>query len=313
MELLRARGLTKSFNDQRVVDALDLDCESGKVLGLLGPNGAGKTTTLRMLYGFTRPDAGTVHYEGRSFDTHREQSKRMIGVCTQEDTLDYDFTVAQNLRVYASYFRPPVEALATRVDALIEQFGLARWSKASPYALSGGYKRRLLIARSIVHRPKVLFLDEPTTGLDPAARVDVWELVAQLRDEGMAIILTTHYMDESERLSDSLLVLQEGRAVARGSTARVLGEILGDHVLVLRATEPGHQPLIEGLRAQNKRAARVLGELRFAITAAQLAELSQRYPEVRLEVRPPNLDDLFLALAEEGEASERVPSGRVDP
>ena len=196
--ILEARGLTKSYGSRMVVDHLDLCCHRGTVLGLLGPNGAGKTTTLRMLYGFVPPDDGSIHYSGQRFDENRAEAKRSIGVCTQEDSLDYDFTVAQNLLIYASYFRPRVANLEGRVAQLLERFDLASYADASPHVLSGGFVRRLLIARSIVHRPSILFLDEPTTGLDPSARLDVWELIDSMRAEGLAIVLTTHYMDEAE-------------------------------------------------------------------------------------------------------------------
>ncbi|MEM7606530.1 MAG: ABC transporter ATP-binding protein [Myxococcota bacterium] len=310
--LLRARGLTKRYGTQTVVSELDLDCDAGRVLGLLGPNGAGKTTTLRMLYGFARPDAGSVEVLGQDFQQHRKELKRYLGVCTQDDTLDYDFSVRQNLRVYANYFRPAVPDVRGRVNELLETFGLGEYADASPRALSGGYVRRLLIARSIVHRPGLLFLDEPTTGLDPAARVEVWELVASLRAAGMGIILTTHYMDEAERLSDSLLVLQRGKAVARGQTSDVLGTLLGEHVLVMAESES--QDIEAHLRTLGRRPSHVLGEMRLPLRAAQLAALSAAFPERRLTVRPPNLDDLFLALAEEGaeEGAEKSPEARMD-
>ncbi|MEM9070431.1 MAG: ABC transporter ATP-binding protein [Myxococcota bacterium] len=295
--LLVATGLTKRYGDRTVVDDLDLRVNAEQVLGLLGPNGAGKTTTLRMLYGFVDPDAGAIHYEGRDFQTRRMELKRIIGVCTQDDTLDYDFTVAQNLRVYAHYFRPAIENVDARVEELLRTFGLDESANASPHVLSGGYKRRLLIARSIVHRPKVLFLDEPTTGLDPAARVEVWELTHALREEGMGIVLTTHYMDEAERLSDSLLVLSEGRSVARGSTDDVLGSLLGEHVLVVRRGAPKRAEIQSALEEMGIRTTTVLGDLQAPVTVADLATLEARFPNVRLAVRPPNLDDLFLALA----------------
>ncbi len=292
--LLEAEGLTKSYGERRVVDGLSLRCRGRSVLGLLGPNGAGKTTTLRMLYGFITPESGQIRYRGKAFDANRTELKRFIGVCTQEDTLDYDFTVAQNLRVYASYFRPRVPDIAARVSELLERFGLARYADASPHALSGGYKRRLLIARSVVHQPKVLFLDEPTTGLDPKARVDVWELVAGMRAEGMAVILTTHYMDEAERLSDELLVLSEGRALAQGTTASVLGEVLGEHVLVLPLSDVEVRRWAE--ERFHKVPARVLDELHLPLRTPELGALTEAFEGRRLVVRPPTLDDLFLAL-----------------
>jgi lipooligosaccharide transport system ATP-binding protein len=296
--ILEARGLTKSYGDKVVVDQLDLTCRPGMVLGLLGPNGAGKTTTLRMLYGFVPPDGGSILYGGKRFDEHRAESKRWIGVSTQDDSLDYDLTVAQNLLVYASYFRPRVDDLHRRVAELLDRFELAEYADASPSVLSGGFTRRLLIARSIVHRPSVLFLDEPTTGLDPSARLDVWELIDNMRAEGLAIVLTTHYMDEAERLSDELLVIHEGRSVAHGEPHRVIDTVLGDHVIIVPRGEPAREEIAAWLRDRGaEQVATVLGELRVPVSKEDLAELTARFTEASWQVRPPNLDDLFIALA----------------
>jgi lipooligosaccharide transport system ATP-binding protein len=296
--ILEARGLTKRYGDRVVVDHLDLSCRKGSVLGLLGANGAGKTTTLRMLYGFVPPDDGEIFYSGKSFATHRSEAKRSIGVCTQDDSLDYDFTVAQNLFIYASYFRPKVHDLDSRVDELLERFDLRQYADESPHVLSGGFVRRLLIARSIVHRPDVLFLDEPTTGLDPSARLDVWELIDGLRREGLAVVLTTHYMDEAERLSDELLVIHEGRSVARGEPHHVIDDVLGDHVVIVPRAEPAREEIAAWLRARGAvEVATVLGELRVPVSKEDLAELTTRFTDATWQVRPPNLDDLFIALA----------------
>ncbi len=308
--LLEAEGLRKSYEGRTAVDGLDLRAEASTILGLLGPNGAGKTTTLRMLYGFVEPDAGTIRYEGRDLRAHRTEIKRTIGVCTQDDTLDYDFSVRQNLEVYAGYFRPKVPDLHRRVDGLLARFGLDRYADDTPQALSGGYKRRLLIARSIVHGPRVLFLDEPTTGLDPKARLDVWRLVDGMRTEGMGIILTTHYMDEAERLSDRVLVLSEGRAVAEGPPAEVLDCVLGENVVVVAPREP-RRDAIERWVAANvaARPSEVLGELRVPMSAAELAAFGEAFEGSRFAVRSPNLDDLFLDLAERGRTGARRGAG----
>ena len=297
--LLEASGLVKSYGRKRVVDALNLSLKRGTVLGLLGPNGAGKTTTLRMLYGFIEPEAGSIRYEGHDFRDKRSEIKRWIGVCTQEDTVDYDFTVRQNLHVYASYFRPRVDDTDRRVTELLQAFGLRDYADMSPYALSGGFKRRLMIARSVVHRPRVLFLDEPTTGLDPKARIDVWALIAQLRTQGMGIVLTTHYMDEAERLSDELLVIANGAAVATGTTSDILGQLLGEHVVVVHADEPLKGRIDHWTRTHGTSPpAVILDELHVPLKASELAAFSADFEALRFSVRPPNLDDLFIKLAD---------------
>jgi lipooligosaccharide transport system ATP-binding protein len=296
--ILEARGLTKRYGGRTVVDHLDLTCRRGTVLGLLGANGAGKTTTLRMLYGFVPPDDGAIFYDGKRFSDHRSEAKRAIGVCTQDDSLDYDFTVAQNLKIYASYFRPKVPDLEARVSELLDRFALAPYADSSPHVLSGGFVRRLLIARSIVHGPSVLFLDEPTTGLDPSARLDVWELIDGLRAEGIAIVLTTHYMDEAERLSDELLVIDAGRHIAHGEPHEVIDRVLGDHVVVVPKAEPARDEIAAWLRSRGAHeVVTVLGELRVPLSKEDLAELSTRFTNASWQVRTPNLDDLFIALA----------------
>jgi len=303
--ILAATGLTKSYGNRVVVDHIDLSCRPGTVLGLLGPNGAGKTTTLRMLYGFIPPDDGSIYYAGKRFSENRAEAKRLIGVCTQDDSLDYDFTVAQNLLIYASYFRPRVDDLQARVADLLDGFELAPYANASPHVLSGGFIRRLLIARSIVHRPRVLFLDEPTTGLDPSARLDVWELIDRMRAEGLAIVLTTHYMDEAERLSDELLVIHEGRDVAHGEPHHVIDTVLGDHVIIVPRGEPARDEIATWLHARGaEQVATVLGELRVPVSKEDLVELTARFADATWQVRPPNLDDLFIALARRNGRSE---------
>jgi lipooligosaccharide transport system ATP-binding protein len=294
--LLEATGLVKHLGGRRVVDGVELRCEAGQVVGLLGPNGAGKTTTLRMLYGFLRPDAGRIHVDGVELGRDLARAKRSIGVCTQDDTFDGDFTVEQNLRIAAGYFRPRPTDLGRRVPELLERFALTTYAGTRPETLSGGYRRRLMIARALVHRPRLLFLDEPTTGLDPQARMGVWDLVDGLRAEGLGIILTTHYMDEAERLSDALAVLARGRVVARGTAKAVLGDLVGEHVIVLDATAaPG---VAAWLRQRGRgEPAGVLGAWHVPVSAEELAEFARAFPALRYEVRVPTLDDLFLKLA----------------
>jgi lipooligosaccharide transport system ATP-binding protein len=276
-----------------------LHCQAGQVLGLLGANGAGKTTTLRLCYGFLQPDGGTIQIAGIDRSVDPEAAARQVGVCTQDDTFDTDFTVRGNLEQMSRYFRPSPSNLKERIAALMKRFGLDRYEKAKPETLSGGYRRRLMLARALVHEPRLLFLDEPTTGLDPQARMEVWELVNTLRNDGLAIVLTTHYMDEAERLSDDLLVLQEGRMVAAGRPRTVLGDLVGEHMLVLEAGDPAIPAVCDWARqAGLPEPSRVLSTLHLALDGPGLAQFSARFGELRFEVRPPTLDDLFLKLAE---------------
>ncbi|MCU7845118.1 MAG: ABC transporter ATP-binding protein [Candidatus Thiodiazotropha sp. (ex Monitilora ramsayi)] len=297
--LLDAQGLVKHFAAKRVVDGVGLQCRSGEILGMLGANGAGKTTTLRMCYGFLRPDAGKVRIDGIDRVNDPDGANRLIGVCTQDDTFDTDFTVRDNLLRFGHYFRPRPSGLEGRVERLLARFDLARYADAKPDTLSGGYRRRLMIARALVHQPKVLFLDEPTTGLDPQARMSVWELVDSLRQEGLAIVLTTHYMDEAERLSDNLLVLKEGRVVSSGAPRTVLGDLVGEHVVVLDANILQAGAVQQWLREEGiGEPTRILNTWQIALDGAGLARFSAAFGELRFEVRPPNLDDLFLQLSD---------------
>lgn len=297
--LLDVRGLVKHLGGKCVVDGVDLACHAGEVLGLLGPNGAGKTTSLRMCYGFLTPEAGSIRIAGYDLATDGDAARRALGVCTQDNSYDSDFTVRGNLEQTARFYRPKIADVAGRVSELLAQFDLEAYADHKPDMLSGGYKRRLMIARAVVHRPRVVFLDEPTTGLDPQARMGVWELVSDLREAGMAVVLTTHYMDEAERLSDRLILLECGKVRAAGTTRELLGDVVGEHIVMMEAKDAALEAVQIWMRAQDSRASMVLTNWHFALDGAGLAAFVAAFPDVRYEVRPPTLDDLFLNQGKE--------------
>jgi len=251
-----------------------------------------------MLYGFLVADAGEIRFEGRDVTAEPDRYKRLLGVCTQNDTFDGDFTVRQNLEIAATYFRPRPTGVRERVDALLDRFALTSYAAARPETLSGGFRRRLMIARALVHRPRLLFLDEPTTGLDPQARMGVWDLVDGLRTEGLGIVLTTHYMDEAERLSDHVTVLAQGRVATHGTPKSVMGDLLGEHVVVVDASTAGAASVADWMKSRGLgEPAGVLGAWHIPLRADDLAEFAKTFPALRYEVRAPTLDDLFLKLA----------------
>jgi lipooligosaccharide transport system ATP-binding protein len=213
------RGLVKRFGDITAVDGIDFDVRSGECFGFLGPNGAGKTTTMKMIYGLAAVDGGELSVLGLDVARNRRQVKARIGVVPQEQNLDRDLSVREILAVQALYHGVPADG---RIDELVDFTLLRERSGARPRELSGGMKRRLLIARALVNRPDLVVLDEPTTGLDPQARIAVWGLLERLRSEGVTLIVTTHYMEEAERICDRLLIMDHGKIVAEGTPAELL-------------------------------------------------------------------------------------------
>ena len=215
---LRVVHLTKRYRQRsgepfEAVSDLSLEVAAGECFGLLGPNGSGKTTTIKCISGFYPPSAGEVCVAGHNVHTHPKLARQFLGLCDQEETLDSDFNVFDQLVRHASYFRIPPSVAKERAQALLEQFGLTEKARQPIESLSGGLKRRLQVARALISEPRVLVLDEPTTGLDPDARRVVWEVLAQFRSRGVAILLSTHYMEEAQRLCDRAAILYKGRAL----------------------------------------------------------------------------------------------------
>jgi len=220
--MILARGLRKSFGDFEAVKGIDVDVRRGEAFGFLGPNGAGKSSTMRMVAAVSPVSAGELRILGMDPAVDGPSIRARIGVCPQEDTLDTELTVRDNLYVYGRYFGLPRKEVRSRVDELLEFVQLTEKSASMVEDLSGGMKRRLTIARSLINRPDVLLLDEPTTGLDPQARHVVWDRLFRLKQQGVTLVLTTHYMDEAEQLCDRLVVMDKGVIVAEGSPLELI-------------------------------------------------------------------------------------------
>ena len=301
--LLEARDLRKRYGTATVVDGLSFAIAPGECLGVIGPNGAGKTTTLRMCLGLTAPDEGSVHFHpgGGAAPLAMPQDalaiKAQLGVVTQFDSLDPDFSCAENLRVFGRYFGLKGAAMAQRIAPLLEFAALTAKADARPGELSGGMRRRLSLARALVNDPRLLLLDEPTTGLDPQARHLMWERLQQLLQGGKAILLTTHFMDEAERLCSRLLVLDHGRKIAEGTPRALIAEHLEPDVVEAYGT--GALALAQDAQLRPlARRVEVSGETVFFYTqdARPLLQALSAHGSLRTLHRPANLEDLFLKL-----------------
>jgi lipooligosaccharide transport system ATP-binding protein len=234
LSLVHARGLVKRFGELVAVDGVDFDVERGEAFGFLGPNGAGKTSTMRMIGCVSPPSGGTLSILGLNPVTQGADIRARLGVVPQQDTLDMELTVRENIIIYGRYFGLPRADLGKRADELIDFVQLTERANDKVEPLSGGMKRRLTIARSLVNDPEVLLLDEPTTGLDPQARHTVWDRLFRLKQRGVTLILTTHYMDEAEQLCDRLVVMDKGKIAAEGSPLELIRRYSTREVVELR-------------------------------------------------------------------------------
>jgi lipooligosaccharide transport system ATP-binding protein len=239
-EVVVARGLTKRFGSLTAVDAIDVTVRRGEAFGFLGPNGAGKSSTMRMIGAVSPPTAGELRILGADPATDGPAIRARLGVVPQEDSLDLELTVAENLLIYGRYFDLPHRLIRERITELLEFVQLSERRDARVEPLSGGMKRRLVIARALINEPDVLLLDEPTTGLDPQARHLLWDRLYRLQQQGVTLILTTHYMDEAEQLCDRLVVMDGGRIVAEGSPRELIAAHVTRDVVELRFP-PGRQ------------------------------------------------------------------------
>jgi lipooligosaccharide transport system ATP-binding protein len=298
--ILEIRGLRKSFGEgakrREVVRGIDLSIRRGECFALLGPNGAGKTTTLRLALGLTSPDGGSILLGGLPVPVQAREARIRVGVVPQMDNLDPDFTVRENLLVYGRYFGLPDALIRERIPGLLEFASLTSKGDSRINELSGGMKRRLTLVRSLVNDPDVIFMDEPTTGLDPQARHLIWDRLKSLRADGKTILLTTHFMDEAERLADRLAVIDDGRKIAEGTPRQLIGEQIEKSVVEVYGDGAKEWGAIEAPPL----AARVetSGETVFCYTNdahALLEHLAER-SSLRYLHRPANLEDVFLKL-----------------
>ncbi|WP_082079965.1 ATP-binding cassette domain-containing protein [Williamsia herbipolensis] len=301
-------GLTKVFGGRRVVDEVDFSVPAGTVCGLLGPNGAGKTTIVRMMATLLRPDAGHISVLGRDVVSDSTAVRSVISLTGQYASVDNDLTALENLDIYGRLVGLRGSQARRRAAELVEQFGLTDSAKRPIAQFSGGMRRRLDLAASMIRRPALLFLDEPTTGLDPRTRTQLWEIVRDVVAAGTTVVLTTQYLDEADALADQLVVIDHGRVVGRG-TPETLKKQVGTFTLSVRLSDPGHgstaATTIEGLLGHPVDIDRRTGELTVPVPdsarAAQvIAALSDRRISVdEFGVHAPSLDDVFLALTEE--------------
>ena len=294
--VLSAQNLRKSYAGQTVVDGLSLTINKGECYGLLGPNGAGKTTTLRLMLGLIEPESGSLSLLGFDVPQHAREARLRVGVVPQVDNLDPDFTVAENLLVYGRYFGMKENEIKTRIPKLLEFANLTHKQDVKIPTLSGGMKRRLTLARALVNDPDIIFLDEPTTGLDPQARHLIWQRLRELTAQGKTLLLTTHFMDEAERLCHRLAILDHGRMVAEDSPRALIAQHIEPQVVEVFGE--GVDQWTNSFAAQFSKRFEVSGETAFCYVndAQPLLNHLEDHAELRYLYRPANLEDVFLKL-----------------
>ena len=290
--------MSKNFGARAAVVGLDLRIPAGLCFAMLGPNGAGKTTAMRMIYGATRPSAGSVRVFGLDVARRGREVRARLGVTLQEDVLIEELDAVANLRIFGRYHRLPAARLDARIDELLDLLELRSHADVPVSALSGGFRRRLSIASSLLNRPELLLLDEPTTGLDPAVRQALWARIRELRAAGTGVLLTTHYMDEAERLCDRVAILAHGRRVCEGAPRALIEERLAREAVEFECSEADESRLFDSPGASARRVR--TGE-RLIVYAERAAEVAERVRRLdggdgrALVARPTNLEDVFLA------------------
>jgi len=305
-DIIVARSLTKRYGELTAVDGVSFSVRRGECFGFLGPNGAGKTTTIKMITCVSPVTDGSLAVDGMHVQVDQRAIKSILGVVPQDDNLDPELTVRQNLRAYARYFDMPKQVAEVRIDEVLELFQLAEKQKDRIDSLSGGLKRRLTVARGLLNSPKILVLDEPTTGLDPQARHMVWQKLRQLRARGVTMLLTTHYMEEAANLCDRLVVMDSGRIIAGGTPEELIGRYAGRDVIEVQPTQEERTAVLAYVKGRPGVTVEEGGDIIYiysdggnGFSAASLRDVAQR-----VAFRSANLEDVFLKLTGRGLAAE---------
>ena len=294
-KIINIQNLVKQFDGFTAVNDISFSVDRGEFFGLLGPNGAGKTTTIRMLYGFSPPTRGRLRIFGMDIRTDFRRIKLKIGVCQQENTLDPDLSVEQNLHVFAGYFSIPKKEAGERTEELLDFFALSHKKDAKVIELSGGMARRLILARSLINRPELLILDEPTTGLDPQSRHQVWEKLEDLKKTGLTVVITTHNMEEASHLCDRLVIVDHGKILVDGSPEALIDRHAGSNIIEIEGPD---QTLIEYIK-ENDIGYDDLGR-RLILYETEEKDLNntirERFCNDKCIYRNSTLEDVFLRL-----------------
>lgn len=294
--IVSVTGLAKSFGERRVLDGVSFEVGKGECVGFLGPNGAGKTTCINILLGLVRKDGGMVRLLGMEASEHHRMIKARIGVVPQVDSLDPDLTVEENLLVHASYFAIPRKVARERVVGLLDFFALHNRRNEVIDHLSGGQRRRLLLARALINEPELLILDEPTVGLDPQARHLMWERLEILREQGTTMLLTSHYLDEVARLSHRVIILDHGRIVAQGDPGQLVTDLVGLEVYEVEGTA-GELDVLENEFRQCRATMERVGDRLLVYAREDCSRLEALLAKSESWLRrPANLEDLFIQL-----------------
>jgi len=302
-EIIRARKLLKRFDGFTAVDGIDFSVRRGECFGFLGPNGAGKTTTVRMISCVSPVTEGELVVDGLDVRRESRRIKSILGVVPQEDNLDPDLSVRQNLAVYARYFDMPKELANERIDESLALFQLEEKQREPIWALSTGLKRRLTIARGLINQPKILVLDEPTTGLDPQARHLVWQKLRSLKEQGVTMLLCTHYMEEASHLCDRLVIMHQGRILVEGSPAGLVEEYAGREVAEVRVSGPQRERVLAEMASRPGLTVEEVEDILYIYARtpdgrAQMADLIMDAESVAYHQA--NLEDVFLRLTGRG-------------